>query len=325
MKKSLKAIVLAVISGLIISGCATKNIDQTASEPTENQELDDKLTVYTSFYIPYDFTSKIGGDKIHVVCIVPSGIEPHDWEPSTSDIANLEEAKILIYSGAGMEHWVEGILSSLSNKELLAIESSKGISLIHGHAHEHEEEEHDDHHDDEERDSLDPHVWLNPMNAKIQAENIKNALSEIDPENAEYYEDNFLIFSNELDKLHQEFIDRLTNIPSRTVIVSHEAFGYLCDAYNLEQVGIEGLSPDSEPTPARMAEIIDFAREHQISTIFFEELVSDKVAKTIASEIQAETAVLSPIEGLSDAQSANGDDYLSVMRQNLDALAKALS
>ena len=113
--------------------------------------------------------------------------------------------------------------------------------------------------------------------------------------------------------------------PNRTIVVAHEAFGYLCDAYGLTQVGIEGLSPDSEPDPGRMAEVIDFVREHSISTIFFEELVSPKVAEAIASETGAQAKMLSPLEGLSDEQAAAGADYFSVMHDNLAALMEALN
>ena len=321
MKKNLKILTILLISIIIISGCSTDNKQVQFTAETENLE---KLTVYTSFYPMYDFTSKIGGEKVNVVCIVPSGIEPHDWEPSASDIAKLEKAKLFIYSGAGLEHWVEDILSSLTNPSLHVVEASKNITLISGH-----EDNHTSHSDaqdiHEESSSVDPHVWLNPLNAKIQAHNIQKALCEVDPANTQYYEDNYQAFSDELDQLHQEFMDRLAHVTSRKVIVTHEAFGYLCDAYHLEQLGIEGLSPNSEPTPARMIKIIEFAKEHQITTIFFEEMANEKVAKTIASEIHAETAVLSPIEGLSEKQTVNGDDYLSVMRQNLDALVKALS
>jgi zinc transport system substrate-binding protein len=269
----------------------------------------------------YDFAVKLGGDKVNVTNMVPAGTEPHDWEPTAADIVGLENAAVFIYNGAGMEHWAEDILESLQNKSLITVEASKGISLMEGH-HDHDEEEAEDHEDEEE--SFDPHVWLSPVNAKAEMENIKNAFAQADPDNKDYYEANYAKYAAELDVLDKEFSDTLSSLPNKDVIVAHQAFGYLCAAYGLNQVPIEGLSPDSEPDPARVAEIIDFAKEHDVKVIFFEELVSPKVAETIASAIGAKAEMLNPLEGLGDEELAAGDDYFSVMRQNLEALKAAL-
>jgi zinc transport system substrate-binding protein len=267
----------------------------------------------------YDFAVKIGGDKVTVTNLVPAGVEPHDWEPAAADVAGLETADVFIFNGAGMEHWAADILESLQNERLVVAEASKGITLMEGR---HEEDEEDA--DAEEDEGYDPHVWLNPMNAKVEMRNIKDALAQADPGNRDYYEANYARYAGELDALDQAFREGLAPLPNKDIIVAHQAFGYLCAAYGLNQVPIEGLSPDSEPDPVRMAEIIDFAGEHQVKVIFFEELVSPKVAETIANAIGAETDVLSPIEGLSDEEQAAGDDYFSVMRQNLESLKAAL-
>ncbi len=279
----------------------------------------EKLSVYASFYPMYDFAAKVGGDKVTVVNMVPAGMEPHDWEPAASDIVGLENADVFIYNGAGMEHWVDKVLETLSNKDLTAVNASEGLTLLEGH---HDEEEGEEEHGEDEE--FDPHVWLSPLNAKAQMEKIKNALVAADPDNAAYYEENFAKYAAEFDALDTEFKQALEPLSNKAIVVSHQAFGYLCTAYGLTQESIEGLSPDSEPDPARMAEIIDFVKENKVSTIFFEELVSPKVAETIASATGAVTEVLSPIEGLTDEQIAAGADYFSVMRQNLAALVKAL-
>ena len=182
-----------------------------------------------------------------------------------------------------------------------------------------EEEEHGHDHG-----QFDPHVWLSPVNAKKEMENIKNAYVKADPENKDYYEKNYQTYTAEFDKLDQEYKDTLSALPNKSIVVSHEAFGYLCDAYGLTQMGIEGLSPDSEPDPARMAEIIDFVKANHVKVIFFEELVSPKVAETIAAETGAQTQVLNPLEGLSDEELKNGADYFSVMEDNLKQLKAAL-
>ncbi|MDR1440398.1 MAG: metal ABC transporter substrate-binding protein [Clostridiales bacterium] len=292
----------------------------------------EKLKVYASFYPMYDFAARIGGNMADVSNMVPPGTEPHDWEPAAADMAGLESADIFIYNGAGLEHWAGDILGALQNESLIAVEASAGIALMEGHSDdEHgnervgEEDADGDvggHGDDE---GFDPHVWLSPKNAKVQLLNIKNAFVLADPGNADLYEANYSAAAAEMDALDREYAGAISALPDKDIIVSHQAFGYLCSEYGLNQVPIEGLSPDSEPDPARMAEIIEFANEHGVRVIFFEELVSPKVAETIAGAIGAQTDVLSPIEGLSDEEIAAGDDYFSVMRQNLKAIERALS
>ena len=311
----LSALVCACTLSLsLLTGCGTQPADTAAG--------DGRLRVLTSFYPMYDFACKIGGDCIDVTNMVPSGTEPHDWEPSTNDLKNLEKADVFIYNGADMEPWADDLLVSRSDT-LRVVEASENVELRttdgeHEHAHEHEDADH--HHGD-----FDPHVWLDPENAKIEMEAIRDALCAADPENSTVFQSNYEKYAAELDALDAEFREKLAPLPNRTIVVAHEAFGYLCDAYGLTQVGIEGLSPDSEPDPGRMAEVIDFVREHSISTIFFEELVSPKVAEAIASETGAQAKLLSPLEGLSDEQAAAGADYFSVMHDNLAALMEALN
>ena len=311
----LSALVCACTLSLsLLTGCGTQPADTAAG--------DGRLRVLTSFYPMYDFTCKIGGDLVDVTNMVPSGTEPHDWEPSTNDLKNLEKADVFIYNGADMEPWADDLLVSRSDT-LRVVGASENVELRttdgeHEHAHEHEDADH--HHGD-----FDPHVWLDPENAKIEMEAIRDALCAADPENSTVFQSNYEKYAAELDALDAEFREKLAPLPNRTIVVAHEAFGYLCDAYGLTQVGIEGLSPDSEPDPGRMAEVIDFVREHSISTIFFEELVSPKVAEAIASETGAQAKMLSPLEGLSDEQAAAGADYFSVMHDNLAALMEALN
>jgi zinc transport system substrate-binding protein len=306
------------------------------AEPAEGA---DRLSVYASFFPMYDFAVKIGGERVDAVNMVPTGVEPHDWEPGTADIAGLTGADVFIYNGADMEHWVEDVLESLRNDRLAVVEASSGIELMEGHHHDHDhddhdhedEDEHDDHdedhdepegHDDHEEGGHDPHVWLNPRHAKIQMRNIRDALKLADPDGAGYYDANYDKYAAMLDELDAEFTGALAEHAGKDIIVAHQAFGYLCAAYGLNQVPIEGLAPDSEPSPARMAEVIEFAREHSISVIFFEELVSPKVAETIAEAIGARTDVLNPLEGLGEDSPADAD-YFSIMRANLQAIVQS--
>ncbi|WP_288729607.1 metal ABC transporter substrate-binding protein [uncultured Fusobacterium sp.] len=301
----------------------------------------EKIKVVTSNYPMYDFTKRIAGDSLEIVNLVPPGTEPHDWEPSVQDIAQLEEAKAFIYNGAGMEAWVEKVLESLNNKELLVVEASQRVDLLkaeehdedeeeahhekahehkhHEHEHEHHHEEHHHHHHGE----WDPHVWLSLRAAQIEMENIKNLLVEVNPEQKEVYEENYRKAIKEFQALDEEFKETLAAFEGKEIVVVHEAFAYLCRDYHLHQLGIEGVFADSEPSPAKMKEIIDFVKEHQVKVIFFESLASPKVAEAIARETGAKTDMLNPIEGLTEEEMASGKDYLSVMRENLEALKKA--
>lgn len=311
MKKNhTRLLILFLITLIIISGCSDR------VEPDNG-----KLKVYTSFYPIYDFTSKIAGDRLEVYNMVASGIEPHDWEPSASDIVNLENADIFIYNGAGMEHWVEGVLPTLENKDLLVIEASQGIELLTDDHNHNDEDEHNHGHD---HGDYDAHVWTDPLNVKIIMDNIKNGLNQIDPDSKDFYQDNYKRYSKELDILHNEFEASLSTLPNKDIVVSHKAFSYMCQAYGLNQIAIDGLYPDSEPNPGRMAEIIDFVKDNKIKVIFFEELASPKIANAIALETGAVVDVLNPLESLSDEEIQNGDDYFSVMRKNLEALERAL-
>lgn len=307
---------ILAFSSLYACGSNAGQTQQTSSaknNSTASPASGKKLKVYTSFYAMYDFAKKVGGDKVKITNLVPAGTEPHDWEPATTDIINLEKADVIVYNGASMEAWSEKVLGSLQNKSLIAVEASKGLDLMAGHAE-----------DGEEAAKYDPHVWLSPANAKREMENIKNAFVKADAANAEIYESNYKKYAAQFDALDQEYKTAAASFKSKDIIVAHEAFGYLCKAYGLHQVAIEGLAADSEPDPARMSEIIKFAKEHKVKTIFFEELVSPKVSETIAKAVGAKTATFNPLEGLSEEEQAKGLEYFSVMRQNLQTLKNAL-
>lgn len=313
---------LILILALLLPGCTGSLFKKNSG----------KLKVLASFYPMYDFASKIGGDNVEVKMLVPAGFEPHSWEPSTRDMMSFEEADVFVYSGAGMELWVDKILSSIQNKDLVVVEASSGITLMEtglrsiesissgDTSEEHaSEEEHDEH------GEYDPHVWLDPQNAKIQMKAICDAYSLKDPKNAEYYQSNYSRYAGELDLLDAEFENALSSFSDRNIVVAHEAFGYLCQAYDLYQIPIKGISADAEPDAARMREIVDFVDLYHVKVIFFEELASPEVAEAIASETGCETRALNPLGGLTQEQIDAGEDYFSVMRSNLEALTYALS
>lgn len=305
-----------MISALLFTAC---NNEDGQTPESINPETGDEIKVYTSFYTLYDFASKIGGEHAQVTNMIPSGGDPHHWEPTASDITNLEEADIFIYNGLELEHWVDSVLDTIDNEDLIIIKASQGIHALEStHSHDH------DHDHDHSHGDMDPHVWLDPSRAKTMFDNIRYAFIQADPDNESYYEDNYSTYMEELDRLDEEFSETLNTLDHRDLVVSHEAFGYLGEAYDLNQIGIEGLIPDSEPNPSRMAEIIDYINEHSIKTIFFEDMNDTKVVDTISNETGVDIEILYTLEYLTDEQLDNEDDYFSVMRQNLNALMSGL-
>lgn len=299
----------------VMTGCTKGTRNHTGFQE------EDKISIVTTIYPVYDFACNVAGDKAEIINLVPAGMEPHDFELSTGDMQLIEHADVFIYNGAGMEHFVDKTLSTVSNDELVIVECAKKVNLLQTeHVHEHMEKE-----EKSDKDTkYDPHTWLSVENAIVEAEAIRDALIEVDAGNAEYYENNFESYKKELSDLQELYVTELADLSKDTIVVAHEAFGYLCEAYGLHQEGIEGLTADSEPDSARMKEIIDYCKENDIQVIFFEELVSSKVADTIASEIGAETMVLNPIEGLKSEQEEQGLDYIGLMKENLESLKKAL-
>lgn len=322
MKKR-SVILLVLILALLLPGCSGSLFSKNSG----------KLKVLASFYPMYDFACKIGGDYAEVKMLIPSGFEPHSWEPSTRDMLSFEEADVFIYSGAGMEQWVDKILASIQNKKLLSVEASSGITLMEAGLRSIEsattgdtaQDGHDSEEEHEEHGQYDPHVWLDPQNAKLQMKAICDAFCLKDPDHAEYYQSNYSRYAGELDVLDAEFEAALSSFTDRNIVVAHEAFGYLCQAYDLYQIPIKGISADAEPDAARMREIVDFADLYDVKVIFFEELASPEVAEAIASETGCETRALSPLGGLTQEQIDSGGEYFSVMRSNLEALKYALS
>lgn len=354
--KNIKKILFLLAGILLFSGCSKAAETKDAGKDAENKE---GLKVYASVYPMYDFAKKIAGDKLDVEMVMPQGTEPHGWEPDTKAIKNLENADLFIYNGAGLESWTDKVIDSLSNKELKVVEASEGVELIKS-SHDHEDEDHDhegaeekhnhnheaeenhdhnheaaennhnhNHEEDHEHEGhqhgpMDPHVWISPKNAKIEMENIKNALVELDKENADYYESNYQKYAKMLDELDAKYSEKLSPLPNKTIVVSHEAYGYLCKDYNLTQIGIKGVNAETEPDAKKMAEIINYVKENKITTIFTEELIDPKVSKIIADETGCLVKVLSPIEGLSEEQIKNNEDYFSIMEENLENLVGAL-
>ena len=332
-RKRVKQLVLAglvVTIGAFLGGCGQQG--STTS--------DSKMKVVTTVYPAYDLAKQVGGDKVDVTMLVPAGSEPHDWEPTAQNLKEIGKAKVFIYNGAGLEP-TEKILQSDILKKAQPLELAKNINLLkiadEEHEHEHDQattpsgeatdkasqnkqagkEEH--HHGE-----YDPHIWLDPENVMKETDAVVKAFSEADPANKAYYEANGKAYKEKLAALDKDYKDFAATVTDKNLIVSHEAFGYLAKRYGFTQVGIMGIAPDAEPTPERMSEIVSFVKQNHVKAIFSEELVNPKLADAIAKETGVQVAVLSPVESLSEEQMKNGDNYLTIMRKNLETLKKYL-
>ncbi|MCR2803138.1 metal ABC transporter solute-binding protein, Zn/Mn family [Paenibacillus soyae] len=344
MKKSAAAAITAVMA-LALAGCGGNNgndanavtVTNTVQESTnapDNEDVqaaDPSLKVVTSFYPLYFLAKEIGGEHAEVVNLVAAGVEPHDWTPKSRDLSEASSAQLLLYHGAGLEQWIETFQKGLSDDSGVAVqEMSVGIPLLdgdeEGEAHEehaHEEEEHS-HEEEGHSHAIDPHTWVSPKSAIILAENVKNSLVEADAAHKDDYEANFEALLGKLKKLDADYEAALSAVTQKNLVVSHQAFGYLARDYGLNQVSIMGLSPEAEPKAQDLLKIAKFVEENGVRYIFFEELVSDQLARTLANEADVETMVLNPLEGLTKEQEKAGETYLSLMERNLQNLIQAL-
>ncbi|WP_054941514.1 metal ABC transporter solute-binding protein, Zn/Mn family [Paenibacillus ihuae] len=307
---------------LMLAACGTKS---------SGNIVEGKVNVVTTFYPIYEFAGEIGGENVNAINLLPVGVEPHDWTPRSQDIINTSKAQLFLYNGAGLEGWVPNFLKSLeSDSETKAVEVSQGVDYImtdEEDEHDHgEAEDAENHAAEESTDSLhtDPHTWVSPKSALIMAENIKESLIAVDPEHKEGYEERYNKLAERLQALDTKFKTELAKMPNNEIVVSHQAFAYLARDYSLTQHAIMGLSPDSEPRGQDLVNLAALVKEEGIRYIFFEELVSDKLAKTLAGEAGVETMVLNPVEGLTEAQEKNGDNYFTLMEKNLQNLILAL-
>jgi zinc transport system substrate-binding protein len=286
-----------------------------------------KPLVVASFYPMYEFSRQVAGDRAEVVSVVPPGVEPHDWEPSPQKLVEVQNARLLVYNGAGFEPWVDKLLHDVTGKKIIVIETTRGLDLIPaaeagaagsppkaagrdaGHT---------------QNGGGDPHVWLDPVLAQSQVEAIRAGLTQGDPANKAIYDDRARAFRARLAALDAAFQAGLRDCEHRDIVVSHAAFAYLARRYRLTQVAVMGLAPESEPSPAELAAIANLARRRKVTYIFFETLVSSRLAETLAREIGAKTLVLNPIEGLTKEEAAAGKGYVDLMEANLQSLRTGL-
>ena len=307
----------ATASLLLLAGCGSDD-DGSGSGGGS-----DGLSVVAGFYPLEWAASRIGGDRIDVSSLTAPGAEPHDLELTPRDVAGVSDADLLVYLG-GFQSAVDEAAEQQAGDSSWDVAEAADLSLA-SEGHEHEEGEEGEEHAEEEHEgeeSADPHFWLDPTRLADVGDALAEQLTELDPDGAETYEQNAAALREDLEALDAEMSAGLGTCAVDTLVTSHDAFGYLADRYGLEVVGISGLSPSTEPS-ADLAEISGLVAERGVTTVYTETLVDPAIAETVASEAGVRTAVLDPLEGLTDESA--GDDYLSVMRANLATLQEGQS
>lgn len=286
-----KLFLLLMLLALLTGGCSDDRTDSG------------KLQVTASFYPMAEFARAIGGDKAQVTTLVPDGAEPHDWEPSPRDLTRIGRSQLFVYNGL-VEPWAEQALQAVAERQVLSVQAGSGLYENNGRQ--------------------DPHVWISPKKAAVEVERITEAFCMADAANAAYYRENSRKYLQQLQKLDGQMQEIATAAQKKVFITSHAAFGHLAGDYGLRQLAVSGLSPQAEPTPADLQRLAGIVRQEQVGYIFFETLSDPRIAQVLAKETGVRTAVLDPLEGLSEEGRKDKLDYIKIMQRNIDNLRIAL-
>jgi zinc transport system substrate-binding protein len=266
----------------------------------------DKIRVVASFYPMFEFVKRVGGERVEVSSLIPVGIEPHDYEPTIQQVQDAQTADTLVINGAGFEEkWIKNI------KARSVLDTSVGLNLTSSAQASDQ--------------SVDPHIWLDPILAKQQVENIRDGLIKVDPTNSAYYKENANRFILDLDSLDKTIKSELSSCEKKDFIAFHNAFSYFSKRYGLTQHSIQGVSPEADVLPQRLQQIVSLARDMGLDTIYTEELADPRFASVIAQEIpNGKVLVLSPIEGIDKEEQNAGVDYLDKMKENIESFKVSL-
>jgi len=285
-------------------------ISSSLSLYAQSQE---KINILTTLFPFYEFAQAVCGERGEVDILLPPGAEVHTWKPKPSDIIKIAQADLFIVMGPVLEPWLEDILKSVKNPKLHILETSLGFKWQPGdHSHDH--------------DAGDPHIWLDFDYDTQIIEQISSVLIQIDPSNEDLYQSNARNIKLKLRNLDNLYKEELGGCPVRTFILGgHSAFGYIAQKYNLNQVAVYGLSPDSLPSPRKLVETIRIAKEQGVRAIYFETMLSDEIARTIADEVGCQTLMLHPGANVSREELQSGVSFFDIMEKNLENLKIGLA
>ncbi|WP_294739889.1 zinc ABC transporter substrate-binding protein [uncultured Exiguobacterium sp.] len=324
MKKIVPALTVAFASASILAACGSNTNSSTSDEK--------KTEIYASTFATAAIAREIGGNQVDVKMIVPPGADPHSYEPTSKQLTEIAKGDLFLLTGTTLEPYSKKIQESLNGTDVRFVETSKDVNLLESNAtlHAHEEEGHDDHttdehtHEEEGHDhgKYDPHVWLDPVNAKAMARSITSALSKEVPKDKTTFEKNLKAFDQQADALDEEFKQAVADGSKKELLVTHAAYGYLAERYGFTQLPIAGISPSDEPSQKQLAALVKEARMHDLKYVAFEETVSPKVARVIQKEIGAESVTIHNLESVTKAQ--QNSSYFKLMEENVQTLKKAL-
>ena len=282
-----------------------------------------RLQVMASIYPLYDFAREVGGPETDVELLLPPGASPHTWEPRPSDIVRLSRADLFLYVGSGMEPWAERLLKAAPEKKgihVMAMLKELGIPDGEG-SHDPQDARGTDH-----GHAVDPHFWLDFTLAARSVRAMGERMASLNPAGARGFAGRAGAYANRLLALDKRFAEGLSRCRTRVLVTGgHSSFGYLAGRYGLTQIPLYGISPDAEPTPAWLASVVRKAREESINAIFFEEMISPRLAEVLASEIGARTLLLTPAGNITSRRHAEGAGFIRIMEENLAALREGLA
>ena len=252
----------------------------TAFFTQQNNTETAKLKIAATFYPLAFFAEQIGGEQVSVKQLIPNNTEVHNWQPSTNDILAVEEAEVLLYNGASLDHWFEeDIIPIINSNDKIIVETTEGIQLLEtGHEHENDDHEHEGNHD--------PHTWISPFIAKQQAQNIYEALIQKDPENTQYYSERWQTLQTKFEEIDNNYTSELATKQKNEIFVSHSAFGYLASRYGFEQHGVIGISADEQPSASTYVNIVDLMIEHETFVVYVDPVYSAESAQTLKNELE---------------------------------------
>ncbi|HCV53223.1 MULTISPECIES: metal ABC transporter solute-binding protein, Zn/Mn family [unclassified Exiguobacterium] len=321
MKKIIPALTVAFASASILAACGS-NTDSSTSD-------DKKTEIYTSTFATAAIAREIGGNQVNVKMIVPPGADPHSYEPTSKQLTEIAKGDLFLLTGTTLEPYSKKIQESLKGTDVRFIETSKDGTLLESDAtlHAHEEEGHTEDeqaHEEEGHDhgKYDPHVWLDPVNAKAMARSITVALSKEVPKDKATFEKNLKAFDQQADALDKEFKQAVADGSKKELLVTHAAYGYLAERYGFTQLPIAGISPSDEPSQKQLAALVKEARMHDLKYVAFEETVSPKVARVIQKEIGAKSVTIHNLESVTKSQ--QNSSYFKLMEENVQTLEQAL-
>lgn len=302
------------LARIVLAGLLAVALTPTAAHATRSDHSDSKkkVTVTAAFFPLAAAVAQVGGSLVKVTNLTPAGVEPHDIELNTQQAESVLDADLAVMVGNGFQPQVEDIAADRDGPTLNVL---KALPINAG----------DKKVEEGDATALDPHVWLDPVLYQSVVDAIASALSKVDPDHAADYTANAVAYNAKLATLNTEYETGLANCSRQLLVTAHEAFGWLTQRYGLTPEGIAGISPDAEPNPQRLADLTDLVEKKGVTTIYTEDLVSPKVARTLAREAGGlKTATLNPLEGLTAKQIKAGATYISEMQDNLQAIQKGL-